>query len=170
SAVGGAGPGVAPTLNDPYPRVILLPGLGMFTSGRDARTAGIVADIYRHTAWVLRAASGVGRYVSLTPAEAFGVEYWPLELYKLALAPPETRPARRVALVTGGAGASGRAVARRLAREGAHVVVADVDGAGAARVADEIVKEAGPARALGVAVDVTAEASVEAGFRAAVEA
>jgi rhamnulose-1-phosphate aldolase/alcohol dehydrogenase len=158
------------TLNDPYPRVILLPGLGMFTSGRDARTAGIVADIYRHTAWVLRAASGVGRYVSLTPAEAFGVEYWPLELYKLALAPPEKELTRRVALVTGAAGAIGRAVARRLAREGAHVVVADVDGAGAARVADEIVKEAGPARALGVAVDVTAEASVEAGFRAAVEA
>jgi rhamnulose-1-phosphate aldolase/alcohol dehydrogenase len=158
------------TLGDPYPRVILLPGLGMFTSGKDARTAGIVADIYRHTAWVLRAASGVGRYVSLTAAEAFGVEYWPLELYKLALAPPEKELARRVALVTGAAGAIGRAVARRLAREGAHVVVADLDGAGAARVADEIVKEAGPARALGVALDVTTEGSVEAGLRASVEA
>jgi rhamnulose-1-phosphate aldolase/alcohol dehydrogenase len=157
-------------LADPQPRVILLPGLGMFTSGKDARTAGIVADIYRHTAWVLRAASGVGRYVSLTAAEAFGVEYWPLELYKLAQAPPEKDLARHIALVTGAAGAIGRAVARRLAREGAHVVVADVDGAGATRVADEIVKEAGPARAVGVALDVTGEASVEAGIRAAVEA
>jgi len=158
------------SLGDPHPRVILLPGLGMFTSGKDARTAGIVADIYRHTAWVLRAASAVGRYVSLTAAEAFGVEYWPLELYKLALAPPEKELARRIALVTGAAGAIGRAVARRLAREGAHVVVADLDGAGASRVADEIAKEAGPARALGVAMDVTAEASVQAGVRAAVEA
>ncbi len=155
---------------DPYPRVILLPGLGMFTSGKDARTAGIVADIYHHTARVLKSASAVGRYVSLTPAEAFGVEYWPLELYKLAQAPPEKELARRVALVTGGAGGIGRAVARRLAREGAHVVVADLDGAGAARVAEEIVKETGPARALGVAMDVTAEAAVEAGVRAAVEA
>jgi len=158
------------TLADPFPRVILLPGLGMFTSGKDARTAGIVADIYHHTAWVLRAASGVGRYVSLTPAEAFGVEYWPLELYKLALAPPEKELARRIALVTGAAGAIGRAVARRLAREGAHVVVADVDGPGAVRAADEIGKEAGPGRALGVAMDVTSEASVQAGIRAAVEA
>ncbi|MBI4012750.1 MAG: bifunctional rhamnulose-1-phosphate aldolase/short-chain dehydrogenase [Candidatus Rokubacteria bacterium] len=158
------------TLVDPYPRVILLPGLGMFTSGKDARAAAIVADIYHHTAWVLRAASGVGRYVSLTPAEAFGVEYWPLELYKLTLAPPEKDLARRVALVTGAAGGIGRAVARRLAREGAHVVAADVDGAGAARVAAEIVKEAGPARALGVAMDVTSETAVQAGIRAAVEA
>ncbi|MBI3456552.1 MAG: bifunctional rhamnulose-1-phosphate aldolase/short-chain dehydrogenase [Candidatus Rokubacteria bacterium] len=158
------------TLADPCPRVVLLPGLGMFTSGKDARTAAIVADLYHHTAWVLRAASAVGRYVSLTPAEAFGVEYWPLELYKLALAPPEKELARRIALVTGGAGGIGRAIARRLAREGAHVVVADVDGAGAARVAEDIVKEAGAQRALGVPMDVTSEAAVEAGCRAAVEA
>jgi NAD(P)-dependent dehydrogenase (short-subunit alcohol dehydrogenase family) len=157
-------------LLDPYPRVVLLPGLGMFTSGKDARTAAIVADIYRHTAWVLRAASGIGCYVSLTPAEAFGVEYWPLELYKLTLAPPEQELARRVALVTGAAGGIGRAVARRLARQGAHVVVADLDGAGAAHVADEIAKEAGPHRAVGVAMDVTSEAGVEAGLRAAIGA
>jgi NAD(P)-dependent dehydrogenase (short-subunit alcohol dehydrogenase family) len=142
----------------------------MFTSGKDARTAAIVADMYRHTAWVLRAASAVGPYVSLTPAEAFGVEYWPLELYKLTLAPPEKELARRIALVTGAAGGIGRAVARRLAREGAHVVVADLDGGAVARVAEEIVGEAGPQRARGVAMDVAAEGSVEAGVQAAVEA
>jgi rhamnulose-1-phosphate aldolase/alcohol dehydrogenase len=157
-------------LGDPLPRVVLLPGLGMFTSGKDARTAAIVADMYRHTAWVLRAASAVGPYVSLTPAEAFGVEYWPLELYKLTLAPPEKELARRIALVTGAAGGIGRAVARRLAREGAHVVVADLDGGAVARVAEEIVGEAGPQRARGVAMDVAAEGSVEAGVQAAVEA
>jgi rhamnulose-1-phosphate aldolase/alcohol dehydrogenase len=158
------------TLLDPFPRVVLLPGLGMFTSGKDARTAAIVADIYHHTAWVVRAASAVGSYVSLTPAEAFGVEYWPLELYKLTLAPPEKELARRIALVTGAAGGIGRAIARRLAREGAHVVVADLDGAGAGRVAEEIVREAGPSRAVGVGMDVTAEAAVEAGVRRCVEA
>jgi rhamnulose-1-phosphate aldolase/alcohol dehydrogenase len=158
------------TLGDPYPRVLLLPGLGMVASGKDARAATIVADMYRHTAWVLRAASAVGRYVSLTPAEAFGVEFWPLELYKLTLAPPEKELARRIALVTGGAGAIGRAVARRLAREGAHVVVADVDRDGAARVADEITREAGAQRAVPVAMDVTAESAVDAGVRVAVEA
>jgi rhamnulose-1-phosphate aldolase/alcohol dehydrogenase len=158
------------TLTDPYPRVILVPGLGMFTSGKDARTAGIVADIYHHTAWVLAAASGVGQYVSLTPAEAFGVEYWPLELYKLTQAPPEKELARRIALVTGGAGGIGRAVARRLAREGAHVVVADLDGEGARHVAEEIATDAGPGRAIGVPMDVVSEASVQAAVAAAVEA
>jgi rhamnulose-1-phosphate aldolase/alcohol dehydrogenase len=157
------------TLADPYPRVVLFPGLGMFTSGKDARAAAIVADIYRHTAWVLRAASAVGRYVSLTPGEAFGVEYWPLELYKLALAPPEKELARRIALVTGGAGGIGRAIARRLAREGAHVVVGDLDEEGAARVAHEIVAEVGAARALGVYMDVTSEEAVQDGLLAAVE-
>ncbi|MBI2468724.1 MAG: bifunctional rhamnulose-1-phosphate aldolase/short-chain dehydrogenase, partial [Candidatus Rokubacteria bacterium] len=157
------------TLADPYPRVILLPGLGMFTSGKDARTAAIVADIYRHTAWVLRAASAVGPYASLTSAEAFGVEYWPLELYKLTLAPPEKELARRITLVTGGASGIGRAVARRLAREGAHVVVGDLDEEGAARVAHEIVTELGPARALGVHMDVTSEEGVQDGLLAAVE-
>jgi NAD(P)-dependent dehydrogenase (short-subunit alcohol dehydrogenase family) len=107
--------------------------------------------------------------VSLTAAEAFGVEYWPLELYKLALAPPEKELARRIALVTGGAGGIGRAIARRLAREGAHVVVGDLDEEGAARVAHEIVAEVGAARALGVYMDVTSEEAVQDGLLAAVE-
>ncbi len=157
-------------LADASPRVVLLPGLGMFTTGKDARTAAIVADIYHHTAWVLGAASAVGPYRSLTPAEAFGVEYWPLELYKLAAAAPEKELARRIALVTGGASGIGRAVARRLAQEGAHVVVADLDGAAAARTAQEIVREAGPGRALGVAMDVRSEPAVQAGLAAAIDA
>jgi len=75
-------------LQDPFPRVILIPGLGMFTTGKDRRTSLIVDDIYHHTISVLGAASAIGRYVSLTARDAFDVEYWPLELYKLALAPP----------------------------------------------------------------------------------
>jgi rhamnulose-1-phosphate aldolase/alcohol dehydrogenase len=169
-AGGAAGPLMTPTLSDPYPRVVLLPGLGMFTSGKDARTAGIVADIYHHTAWVIRAASALGPYASLSSQDAFNVEFWPLELYKLQMAPPEKELARRIALVTGGASGIGRAVARRLAREGAHVVVTDLDGDGARRVAEEISADAGPARPLGVRLDVTSEASVDAAVAAAVEA
>ena len=169
SAGGPAALAVTPTLSDPHPRVVLLPGLGMFTSGKDARTAGIVADIYHHTAWVIRAASALGPYTSLSAQDAFNVEFWPLELYKLQMAPPEKELARRVALVTGGASGIGRAVARRLAREGAHVVVTDVDGDGARRVAEEMAADAGPARPLGVRMDVTSEDSVEAAVAAAVE-
>jgi rhamnulose-1-phosphate aldolase/alcohol dehydrogenase len=151
-------------LSDPLPRVVLVAGLGMFTAGKDRRTAGIVNDIYHHTIDVMSNASAFGRYVSLSPRDAFDVEYWPLELYKLTLAPPEREMARRIVLVTGGAGGIGRAVARRLAAEGAHVVIADLDGAGARKVADEIAAKVGSERTLGLAMDVTSEASVRAAF------
>ena len=150
------------TLVDPFPRVIVVAGLGMFTVGKDRRTSGVVADIYHHTISVLGAASSFGRYVSLSPRDAFEVEYWPLELYKLTLAPPEKELARRVALVTGAASGIGRAAALRLAAEGAHVVVTDLDAAGARKVADEIVAGVGGGRAVGVGLDVTSESSVRA--------
>jgi rhamnulose-1-phosphate aldolase/alcohol dehydrogenase len=158
------------TLMDAYPRVIVVAGLGMFTVGKDRRTAGIVNDIYHHTVSVLGAATAFGEYVSLSARDAFDVEYWPLELYKLQQAPPEKELARRVALVTGGAGGIGRAVALRLAAEGAHVVVGDVDGAGAGKVADEVLGAHGAGRALGVGLDVTREASVREALEATVRA
>jgi rhamnulose-1-phosphate aldolase/alcohol dehydrogenase len=156
------------TLADPFPRVIVVAGLGMFTVGKDRRTAGIVGDIYHHTISVLGAASAFGRYVSLSAQDAFDVEYWPLELYKLTLAPPEKELARRIALVTGGASGIGRAAVQRLAAEGAHVVVADLDAAGARKVAEEAVAATGSGRAIGVAMDVTSESSVRAALDAAV--
>jgi NAD(P)-dependent dehydrogenase (short-subunit alcohol dehydrogenase family) len=128
-----------------------------------------VADIYRHTAWVLRAASAVGPYASLSAKDAFDVEYWPLELYKLTQVAPEPELARRIALVTGGASGIGRAVARRLAREGAHVLVADVDGAGAERVAAEIAQDVGAGRVVGTQMDVASEAAVTDGVARAVD-
>ena len=126
------------TLTDPFPRVVAVAGLGMFTAGKDRRTSGIVSDIYHHTISVVGAAESFGRYVSLSAQDAFDIEYWPLELYKLTLAPPERELARRIALVTGGASGIGRAAALRLAAEGAHVVVTDLDAAGASKVADEV--------------------------------
>jgi NAD(P)-dependent dehydrogenase (short-subunit alcohol dehydrogenase family) len=124
--------------------------------------------MYHHTIDVIGNATACGRYVSLSSQDAFDVEYWPLELYKLTLAPPEKELARRIALVTGGASGIGRAVARRLAAEGAHVVVGDVDEAGARAAAEEIVRGAGAGRALGLGMDVTDEASVRGAFEAAV--
>jgi rhamnulose-1-phosphate aldolase/alcohol dehydrogenase len=155
-------------LVDPFPRVVVVGGLGLFVTGKDRRTAGIVNDIYHHTISVLGAASSFGGYVSLTARDAFDVEYWPLELYKLSLAPPEKELARRIALVTGGASGIGRAAAQRLAAEGAHVVVADLDAAGARKAAEEIVGAQGSGRAVGLGMDVTSEASVRAAFETAV--
>ena len=155
-------------LADPFPRIIVVGGLGLFAIGKDRRTAGIVNDIYHHTISVLGAATTFGDYVSLTAREAFDVEYWPLELYKLSLAPPEKVLARCIALVTGGASGIGRAAAQRLGAEGSHVVVADLDAAGARKAAEEIVGAVGAGRAMGLGMDVTSEASVRAGFEAAV--
>ncbi len=155
-------------LTDPFPRVIVVGGLGLFAAGKDRRTAGIVDDIYHHTISVLGAATSFGGYVSLSAREAFDVEYWPLELYKLSLAPPEKELARRIALVTGGASGIGRAAAQRLAAEGAHVLVGDLDAAGARKAAEEIVGAHGAGRAIGLRMDVTSEVSVRAAFEEAV--
>jgi rhamnulose-1-phosphate aldolase/alcohol dehydrogenase len=155
-------------LLDAMPRVVLIPGLGVFTAGRDRRTAGIVNDIYRHTIDVIDNASAFGRYVSLTAKDAYDVEYWPLELYKLTLAPPEKELARRIVLVTGGGSGIGRAVAKRLAAEGAHVVVGDIDESGAKKTADDVTAAVGAGRAIGLKMDVTSEASVRAAFETTV--
>lgn len=152
---------------DPNPRVILVPGVGMWTAGVDARRALVVGDIYHHTIDVIAGGEANGGYESLSERDTFEAEYWPLELYKLTKLPPEREFARHVALVTGGGSGIGRAIALRLAADGAHLVIADIDEAAAARVAAEV-QPAGSA--IGVRCDVTDEASVRAAFDAAASA
>ena len=150
---------------DPYPRVVLLPGVGMWTTGKDALAAQITADIYHHTINVIGSAQSAGDYTSLTPQDAYDAEYWPLELYKLALAPPEKELARRVALVTGAANGIGKAIALRLAAEGAHVAVTDVDAEGCRDVSEEIIAANGAGRAVAFPMDVTVEQQVSEAFQ-----
>ena len=152
-----------------FPRVILVPGLGMITAGPEARRTRIIADIYHHTISVIRNAERIAPYVSLTEEEAFGVDYWPLELYKLTRAPPEGEFSRKVIVVTGGGSGIGRVTAVRFAQAGAHVVVTDLVEAAAKQVADEISKRF-PDRAIAVEMNVTSEASVKDAFDAAVRA
>ncbi len=149
---------------DPHPRVVLVPGVGMWTTGKDARAALITSEMYRHTIGVLRAAESVARYASLSEVDAFEVEYWPMELFKLSLAPPEGELAGRVALVTGGAHGIGEGICRRLAAEGAHVAVTDLDREGALSLAEELVRTHGMGRAMACAMDVTSEDEVSAAF------
>ena len=142
------------------PRVVLLPGLGIVTSGPDAGRARFARDLYHRAVAVEDAADALGGFLSLSESEAFAIEYWPLERYKLAQAPPRGELAGRVAVITGGASGIGRATARVLAARGAHVVVADLNADGAAEVAEELVAAYGLRRALGVHVDVTSEDAV----------
>ncbi len=156
------------TMFEPYPRVILIPGIGMVTTGKSKAMAEVSAALYHRAIAVMAGATVLGQFVSLNEEESFAVEYWPLELYKLTLAPPEKEFSRHVALITGGAGGIGSKVARRLVEDGAHVVLADLNVEGATKVARELNEAAGAERALAVQADVSDEKMVEAAFREAV--
>jgi rhamnulose-1-phosphate aldolase/alcohol dehydrogenase len=147
------------------PRVVIVPGLGIVTSGADARRARVARDLYHRAIAVEDAADALGGYSSLTEAEAFAIEYWPLERYKLAQIPPPGELSGRVALITGGASGIGRATARKLAELGAHVAVADLNADGAAEVAAEITAQHGDRRSLALEMDVTDEEAVDDVFR-----
>jgi rhamnulose-1-phosphate aldolase/alcohol dehydrogenase len=149
---------------DAHPRVILIPGVGMWTAGKDARAARIVRDIYRHTMHIIGDAENAGGYATLNDEDAFHAEYWPLELYKLTLLPKEKELAGKIVVVTGAASGIGRAVAERFAEEGAHVVVTDVDLTLAEEVAEAIVAKNGLRRAIALRLDVASEEDVERAF------
>ena len=142
------------------PRVVLVPGIGIVTSGADASRARLARDLYHRAIAVQDAADAAGGFHSLSESQAFAIEYWPLERYKLTQAPPRGELAGRVAVVTGGGSGIGRATARRLAELGAHVVVADLNLESADVVAGEIGATYGERRALAVSVDVTDEDAV----------
>ena len=151
-------------MSDPDPRVVLIENLGMVTAGTTPKAARISRDLYHRAIEVMAGAGSVSQFVSLTTAESFAVEYWPLELYKLSLAPAPGELQGKVALVTGAAGGIGRAVVRALTAAGASVAAFDIDGDGAA----DAVAELGDA-AISVSGDVTSETAVAAAFAAAVD-
>jgi len=146
------------------PRVILIPGVGMINTGKSWANAQVSGALYHRAIAVMRGATALGEFVSLSENESYNVEYWPLELYKLSLAPPEAEFSRQIAFITGGAGGIGSETARRLASEGAHVVLADLNLEGAEKVAAEINGKYGENRALAVKMDVTSEEAVQAAY------
>src|SRR5918995_239942 len=148
---------------DPNPRVILIAGFGLVAAAKNAKEADLSRDFVYRAINVIRGAHALGGYVSLTEEESYAVEYWPLELYKLTLAPPPDELAGRIAFVTGGAGGIGSAVARSLASRGACVVVCDLDEEGAGEVADSLPEPGILARA-----DVTDEDEVARAYRRAI--
>jgi rhamnulose-1-phosphate aldolase/alcohol dehydrogenase len=155
---------------DARPRVVLMPGVGMWTAGKDARAARIVRDIYHHTMRIITMAESAGGYETLHDDDAFHAEYWPLELYKLTLLPKEKELASKVAIVTGAASGIGRAIAERFAEEGAHVVVTDVDLELAETVAASIVTRNGLRRAMAMKLDVSIEEEVDRAFEQTIRA
>ncbi|KOS67823.1 short-chain dehydrogenase [Lysinibacillus contaminans] len=146
------------------PRVILIPGVGMVTTGKSKASAQVSSALYHRAIAVMKGTTLVSNFVSLNENESFNVEYWPLELYKLTLAPKEAEFSRKVAFITGGAGGIGSATARRFVAEGAHVVLADLNLEGAQKVATDINEQAGELRAIALQMDVTNEELVKKAF------
>ena len=149
----------SPAIRGADPLIVLVPGVGMFSYGKDAQTARVAGEFYVNAINVMRGAEGVSSYAPIDEAEKFRIEYWALEEAKLQRMPAPKPLATRVALVTGAASGIGKAIATRLAAEGACVVVADLDLAAAQAAAAEI---GGPDVARGVAADVSDEAAVKA--------
>jgi rhamnulose-1-phosphate aldolase/alcohol dehydrogenase len=159
-----AAPG-SPAMRGADPAIVLVPGVGMFSFGATKQTARVAGEFYVNAINVMRGAEAVSTYAPIPESEKFRIEYWGLEEAKLARLPAPKPLATRVALVTGAGSGIGKAIARRLAAEGACVVVADIDGASATTVAEEL---GGPDVAVAVTVDVTDEDQVVEAFRAAV--
>jgi rhamnulose-1-phosphate aldolase/alcohol dehydrogenase len=155
----------SPPMRGADPAIVLVPGVGMFSFGANRQTARVAGEFYVNAINVMRGAEALSTYAPISESEKFRIEYWALEEAKLARMPKPRPLATRVAFVTGGGSGIGKAIAQRLAQEGACVVVADIDGASAQSAAREI---GGDDVAIGVQADVTSEGDVRSAMEAAV--
>ncbi|GAA2015076.1 bifunctional aldolase/short-chain dehydrogenase [Nakamurella flavida] len=154
----------SPPLRGADPAIVLVPGVGMFSFGKDKQTARVAGEFYVNAINVMRGAESVSTYAPISEAEKFAIEYWALEEAKLQRMPKPKPLATRIALITGAGSGIGKAIATRVAAEGGCVVIADLNLDTARAVADEL---GGPDVAVAVRSDVSDEDSVAAAFAAA---
>ncbi len=157
----------SPAMRDPNPVVILYPGIGMFTFAKNKQTARVAAEFYLNAINVMRGAEAISGYTSLPRQEAFNIEYWLLEEAKLQRMPKPKALAGKIALITGSAGGIGKAIAKRLAAEGACIVLNDIDANRLAEATDEFEKSLGKDTSISTVLDVTDHATIVSAFQAA---
>ncbi len=162
----------SPAMRNPNPTVILIPGIGMITWGKNKSESRVTAEFYNCAVEVMRGAEAIDEYIALPQQEAFDIEYWLLEEAKLQRMPPEKELARNIVLVVGAGSGIGKQVAHRIAKEGAHVICADLNAAMAQATADELVEIygagvgvagsgiSGCGPAIGIGVDITDRSSI----------
>ncbi|KQV06539.1 bifunctional rhamnulose-1-phosphate aldolase/short-chain dehydrogenase [Leifsonia sp. Root112D2] len=155
----------SPAMRGADPAIVLIPGVGMFSYGANKQTARVAGEFYINAINVMRGAEAISTYAPIDEAEKFRIEYWALEEAKLQRMPKPKPLATRVALVTGAASGIGKAIATRLAAEGACVVIADLDAAKAQAAAAEL---GNSDVAIGIQANVTNEAQVQAAIDATV--
>ena len=184
----------SPKMRDPNPTVVLIPGIGMFSFGKNKSEARITAEFYTNAIHVMEGATALGsgakpselpqagpaakaqafvvhsNYVALPLSEAFRIEYWQLEEAKIRRQPPEKELSRRIALVVGGGNGIGRETAQQAAGRGAHVVVADKDLQAAKAVAAEVQKLGGKESATAIEIDISDRNSIRRALRSTVVA
>ena len=157
----------SPPMRGADPAIILVPGVGMFSYGRDKQTARVAGEFYVNAINVMRGAESVSTYAPISELEKFRIEYWALEEAKLRRLPKPRSHAGRIALVTGAASGIGKAIATRLAAEGACVVIADLDLTKAEAAAAEIGNHD---VAVGIRADISDAEQVVAAIDAALRA
>jgi rhamnulose-1-phosphate aldolase/alcohol dehydrogenase len=163
----------SPPMRDPNPTVILIPGLGLISWGKNKSESRVTAEFYSLAIEVMRASEAISEYQGLPRQEAFDIEYWLLEEAKLKRMPPEKEFARNVVVVIGAGNGIGKATAYRVAKEGAHVVCADLSVEAAQATARELIDIyglgigvagtgiSGCGPAIGLGVDITKRASIQ---------
>ncbi|MBD3630738.1 bifunctional aldolase/short-chain dehydrogenase [Cyclobacterium sp.] len=153
----------SPAIRDSNPVVILWPGVGMFSYAKNKQTARVASEFYTNAINVMKGAEAISSYVSLPLQEAFDIEYWLLEEAKLQRMPKEQPMSRKVAFVTGGAGGIGKAIADKLAAEGACVFITDINQ----ERLDEAVGTYNKDTGSGAVMDVTKMEDIETALQAA---
>ncbi len=155
----------SPPMRGADPAIVLVPGIGMFSFGANKQTARVAGEFYVNAINVMRGAEALSTYTPISESEKFRIEYWALEEAKLARMSAPKPLAARVAFVTGAGSGIGKAIAHRLAAEGACVVVADIDASSAEAVAREL---GTTDTAVSVVADVTDESQIAEAFQQAV--